>query len=152
MNVSFLDLIDLASEALGGKALETNDEFFAEMQNLLKVGEAVFIPGKYTENGKWMDGWESRRKRNVGPGNDHDWCIIQLGLPGIVRGLSIDTAHFTGNFPEYAAVDAIHSPTRPGPTANWTEILPRSRLQGGIKNLFPISENRPVTHLRLRIF
>jgi allantoicase len=152
MNVSFLELIDLASEALGGKALETNDDFFAEMQNLLKVGEAVFIPGKYTENGKWMDGWESRRKRGLGPGNDHDWCIVQLGLPGIVRGLSIDTAHFTGNFPEYAAVDAIFSQTRPGAGAAWKEILPKSRLQGGTKNLFPISENGPVTHLRLRIF
>ena len=80
-HIPFLDLIDLASEKVGGKALLTNDDFFAPKENLLQASPAVFIPGKYTEFGKWMDGWESRRKRNLAPGNDHDWCIIKLGLP-----------------------------------------------------------------------
>src|SRR5690348_2959277 len=81
--IPFLELIDLASEKVGGQALAASDDFFAGKENLLKAAPAVFIPDKYTEQGKWMDGWESRRKRNLGPGNDHDWCIIQLGLPGV---------------------------------------------------------------------
>lgn len=149
---AFLELIDLASEAVGGRALETSDDFFAPMSDLLKTAPAVFIPGKFTEFGKWMDGWESRRKRNIGPGNDHDWCIIELGLPGVIRGFNVDTAHFTGNYPEYCAIDAIESATQPKTDAAWVEILPKTRLQGGTENLFGIQNDRRWTHLRLRIF
>lgn len=149
--VSFQELIDLASEKVGGLALETNDDFFAPMANLLKAEPAVFIPGKYTEFGKWMDGWESRRKRNLGPGNDHDWCVLQLGLPGVIRGLNVDTAFFLGNYPEYCAVDACASEMKPDSTTHWTEILPKSRLAGGTENLFPIADTRRWTHLRLRM-
>jgi len=96
-------LVDLAAERLGGIALIANDEFFAAKENLLKPGRGVFIPDKFTERGKWMDGWESRRRRKPG----HDWCIIQLGLPGIIRTMDIDTNHFLGNHPPFASIDAI---------------------------------------------
>lgn len=56
--------------------------------------------GVFTSNGKWMDGWETRRKRIPG----HDWCIIKLGIPGLIKGLDIDTAYFTGNFPPKASI------------------------------------------------
>jgi allantoicase len=150
--VPFLDLIDLASSKVGGEALETNDDFFAPMSDMLKPEPAVFIPGKYTDKGKWMDGWESRRKRNIGPGNDHDWCIVKLGLPGVIRGVNIDTAHFLGNYPEYAALDACISDGKPTAQADWVEIIPKSRLRGGTENLFPVSSERRWTHVRLRIF
>ena len=92
-SVPFLALIDLASERLGGRAIAANDEFFAEKENLLKPGRGEFIDGKYTDHGKWMDGWETRRRRTPG----HDWCIIQLAFPGIVKGVDLDTNHFLGN-------------------------------------------------------
>ena len=98
----FPGLVDLASENVGGKAVVASDEFFAEKENLLKPGRGIFIPDKYTDRGKWMDGWESRRKRTPG----HDWCIIALGLPGVIKGLDIDTNHFLGNNPSYASLDA----------------------------------------------
>src|SRR5947207_6156096 len=94
-------LVDLAAARVGGIALLANDEFFAEKENLLKPGRGIFIPDKYTDDGKWMDGWESRRKREPG----HDFCIIQLGMSGIVRLLDIDTNFFMGNFPPHASVD-----------------------------------------------
>jgi allantoicase len=100
---SFTGLVDLAAERVGGKALLTTDDFFAEMQNLLKPGRGVYIVDKYTEQGKWMDGWESRRKRVPG----YDWCIIKLGMPGVIRGVDIDTNHFLGNHPPYASIDAL---------------------------------------------
>ena len=55
--------------------------------------------------GKWMDGWETRRKRIPG----HDWCIIKLGLPGRVCGIELDTSFFTGNFAPRASIQAIWS-------------------------------------------
>lgn len=153
VRVAFTELIDLAAEKVGGRTLIANDEFFAPKENLLKPGRGVFIPDRYTEHGKWMDGWETRRKR-VLPG--HDWCILQLGLPGVVRGVDIDTNHFLGNFPEYASVDAMAVEGTPSPEAlvegRWTEVLPRTRLQGGSRNLMPIASNERWTHLRLNIY
>ncbi|MFP2959861.1 allantoicase [Myxococcus sp. 1LA] len=152
LRIAFTELIDLAAENVGGQALLASDEFFAGKENLLKPGRGIFIPGKFTENGKWMDGWESRRKRVPG----HDWCILKLGLPGVVRGVDIDTNHFLGNFPEYASVDALEVEGSPTPealaAATWTPILPQLKLQGGTRNLFPIASDKRWTHLRLNIF
>src|SRR6266513_1172191 len=96
-------LVDLASARVGGTALLANDEFFAEKENLLKPGRGIFIPDKYTDRGKWMDGWETRRRRT--PGND--WCVVQLGLRGIIKHVDIDTNHFLGNHPPFASLDAV---------------------------------------------
>ena len=82
IHVGFTRLIDLASEKVGGRVLWANDDFFAEKENLLKPSRAVFIADKYTDKGKWMDGWETRRKRVPG----YDSCVIRLGLPGVIRG------------------------------------------------------------------
>jgi allantoicase len=135
-------LVDLASARLGGVALIANDEFFAEKENLLKPGRGIFIPDKFTESGKWMDGWETRRRRT--PGND--WCVIQLGLRGIIRKIDIDTNHFLGNHPPFTSVDAISEPNKfPTEAAaaeklSWSEILAKSPLNPGW------------THVRLNIF
>ena len=86
----FTRLVDLASERLGGRVLLASDEFFAPKENLLKATPPILIEGKYTSHGKWMDGWETRRRRTPG----YDWCIIRLGLPGFVRGVVVDTGHF----------------------------------------------------------
>ena len=88
-------LIDLAAARVGGRALAASDEFFAPRHNLLAAGSAVFTEGKYTDRGKWMDGWETRRRR--GPEGGYDWCIIRLGIPGAIRVVTVDTTHFRGN-------------------------------------------------------
>src|SRR2546430_17739508 len=92
-------LVDLAAARVGGVALLANDEFFAEKENLLKPGRGIFIADKYTDHGKWMDGWETRRRRTPG----HDWCVVQLGLRGIIKQVDIDTNHFLGNHPPFAS-------------------------------------------------
>ena len=150
---SFDTLVDLAAESVGGKALHATDDFFAGKENLLKPGRGVFFPGKYTENGKWMDGWESRRKRTPG----HDVCLIQLGLPGEIHGVDVDTNHFTGNYPEHASLEACEAPASAtveqllGNAFEWREALPVSKLQGGSRNLFEIAERRRTTHIKLHI-
>lgn len=147
---AFRGLVDLAAEQLGGRALYANDEFFAEKENLLKPGRGVFIEGKYTDRGKWMDGWESRRKRDL-PG--HDFCVIRLGVSGLARGVDIDTNHFLGNHPPYAALDGAFAPAAADPQAiEWTEILPRSPLKPGSQNFFALADIGPITHVRLRIY
>ena len=147
------DLIDLASESNGGRTLLASDEFFAPKENLLKPGRGEFISDKYTDRGKWMDGWESRRKRTAG----HDWCILRLGKPGVIKELDIDTNHFVGNFPSHASVDACQVPpfTALGEIMNevkWTEILSRVELQGDSHNQFAIHDDESFTHLRLNIY
>lgn len=147
----FTKLTDLASARLGGKALLCSDEFFAEKDNLLKPGRGIFIPDKYTDRGKWMDGWESRRKRT--PGND--WCIVQLATSGIIKGIDIDTNHFLGNHPPFASIDATyltHKENFDPDKVNWKEILPRSPLKPGSQNFFEIHSGEIYTHLRLNIF
>jgi allantoicase len=148
----FLDLPDLAAEGLGGAALLANDEFFAEKENLLKPHEAEWRDHVYTDRGKWMDGWETRRRREPG----HDWCVVRLGLPGAVRGVVVDTKWFRGNFPAEAALDgaALDGPLDLAELegARWIELVPRSPLQGDTRNLFPVTHGGRVTHVRLRIF
>src|SRR6267143_3190320 len=78
----FHELPDLVSERLGGSVLYATDDFFAEKENLIKPAAPVWKEHEYTDRGKWMDGWESRRKRTPG----HDFAIIRLGLRGDVRG------------------------------------------------------------------
>jgi allantoicase len=146
------DLIDLASERLGGSVLYANDDYFAEKENLLKPSKAVWKEHEYTDRGKWMDGWESRRKRVPG----YDFAIIRLGLRGVVRGVVVDTAFFRGNYPESCSIEGtatrVDAPVEALLNADWREILPRSPLQGDSENIFNIGGNDALTHLRLNIF
>lgn len=146
-------LIDLALESNGGRTLLASDDFFAPKENLLKPGRGVFIEDKYTDHGKWMDGWESRRKRTEG----NDWCILRLGVPGIISGVDIDTHHFVGNFPSHASVEACTMPEYSEldkiiETGKWIQILPKVELQGNSQNKFDISSDQSFTHLRLHIY
>jgi allantoicase len=149
---SFTSLPDLAAERLGGKALYCTDDFFAEKENLLKPGRGIFIPDKYTDRGKWMDGWESRRKREEG----HDWCVVELATSGIIRGVDIDTNHFLGNHPPFASLEAAMLNEREGTydfdNVEWKEILPRSPLEPGSHNFFEINVQQVFTHVRLHIY
>ena len=138
--MDFTELIDLVSERLGGTVLYANDEFFAPKENLLKASVPVFIEGKYTDLGKWMDGWESRRRRTPG----FDWCIVRLGLPGVIRGIVVDTSHFKGNYPESCSLEACAIDGLPttadliGDSVQWTEVLPTANLNGDSLNSFAI--------------
>ncbi len=127
---AFTHLIDLAAERFGGKVLWCTDDFFAEKENLIKPGKPIFIADKYTDRGKWMDGWESRRKRTEG----HDIAIIQLGAAGTITGFDVDTAHF-GNQPQACSIEACYAPNglpnENGDGAQWVEILPRTTLNPG---------------------
>ncbi|MGA8143541.1 MAG: allantoicase [Candidatus Acidiferrales bacterium] len=153
----FSHLVDLASRRLGGRVLEANDDFFAPKENLLKPSKPIFIDGKYTDRGKWMDGWETRRRRTPG----YDWCVIRLGLPGVIRGVVVDTSFFKGNFPEHFSLEACDLGSPPysaeksrlkSPKTNWIEIVSKTALEGDSRNSFSVANSGRFTHLRLKIY
>jgi allantoicase len=146
----FKELVDLASERLGGSVLYATDDFFAEKENLLKQAAPVWKEHEYTDRGKWMDGWESRRKRVPG----HDYAIVRLGAPGVIRGVVVDTAFFRGNYPSHCSIEATFTAAEALPEAltDWVEILPKSELKGDSKNELAIQSPYAFTHLRFHIY
>jgi len=151
----FTKLPNLASERFGSAVIVANDEFFAPKEGLIKASAPEWREGVYNERGKWMDGWETRRRREPG----YDWAILRLGLPGRVRGVVIDTSFFTGNYPERASIDACALEGVPsaemltGSDVEWWSLLAPANLRGNAANPFTIdSLDRRVTHLRLNIF
>jgi allantoicase len=156
--MEFTELIDLASEKLGGAVLYANDDFFAAKDNLIKTHAPVWIEGKYTDDGKWMDGWETRRRRSPRLDEGFDWCIVRLGAPGRVQGIVVDTSHFRGNYPSQCSIDACAAngsadvDSLLDEQTTWTEILSVSQLSGNAENKFLIEHNQRVTHLKLKIY
>ena len=144
--------VDLASERVGGETLSCSDDFFAEMENLLKSGRGIFIDDKYTERGKWMDGWESRRSYGRDNGREFDWCIVRLGISGVIRGFDIDTNYFRGNAPQTVSVEACVSLEEPDENTLWHTVLAKSEVAAHSQNIFEISNSQSWTHLRLNMF
>uniref|UniRef100_A0A4W4F8C3 Allantoate amidinohydrolase n=1 Tax=Electrophorus electricus TaxID=8005 RepID=A0A4W4F8C3_ELEEL len=168
----FLQFNNLACETAGGKVIFATDEWFAPAQNLLKRGPPEFLASAFTAFGKWMDGWETRRKRIPG----HDWCIVQLGVPGVIHGFDVDTSFFTGNYAPSISIQALYLPSlvlegdRTGMAAsgvqfeaiaqlhseNWEELIPESALKPGYSdschNYFSVSFPHRVSHIRLNMY
>jgi len=151
----FTKLPNLAGERCGAAVLAANDEFFAPKEGLIKASAPEWREGVYTERGKWMDGWETRRRREPG----YDWAIVRLGLPGRIHGVVIDTSFFTGNYPERASIDAAALTGTPsvesltGNSVEWWPLLSPVDLRGNTANSFVVeSPDRRVTHVRLNIF
>jgi allantoicase len=151
---AFTKYTDLAAERLGGKVLYATDDFFAEKENLIKPGRGIFIADKYTDRGKWMDGWESRRKRTPG----HDWCVVQLATTGMIHGFDIDTNFFLGNHPPFASVEGLlidedqEVSDWSDENLPWKEILSRSPLDPGSQNFYSCNDENIYSHIRLHIY
>jgi allantoicase len=145
-------LPDLASRLLGGGVVGCNDEFFAPADSLVAAHEPSFTPQTFGAKGQVYDGWETRRRRTPG----QDWAIVRLGAPGIVHGVVIDTAWFTGNYPPFASVDGSEIAGYPGlpelVDAAWRPLVPRSALEGNQRNLFVVDQRVRCTHVRLTIY
>jgi len=140
--------INLASDRLGAEAIFATDDFFADKQRLLSDADPVFIDGKFDEHGKWMDGWESRRKRIAG----HDYCIIKLARSGFIHGVVIDTSHFTGNYPPEVSLEGCYSETPPNEQSEWQSILDKSAINGNDIKAFEVDGSNLYTHVRFHIY
>lgn len=143
------DYANLASPRMGAVAVRASDEFFAAKERMLQDGAAVFLPEAFDDNGKWMDGWETRRRR--GPGSD--WCVIRLGVPGIVKGVNVDTSHFTGNYPPACSLEGCFSEMEPAAdSADWRPLLAVTELGPSAHHFRAVTAEEPVNWLRLQIF
>ncbi|HCT77161.1 MAG TPA: allantoicase [Micromonosporaceae bacterium] len=147
----FTTLPDLASRAVGGAVLAVNDEAFCAAEHLINPRPPVFSPKTFDHNGQIYDGWETRRRREPG----HDWVIVRLGAPGIVRGIVVDTAFFIGNYPPHCTVSAARVDGYPSPAelseVQWTPLLEFEPLKGDTANHFAVNDERTYTHVRLAI-
>ncbi|WP_405712704.1 MULTISPECIES: allantoicase [unclassified Streptomyces] len=160
-DLPFTELVDLADRRLGAGVIAANDEFFAQRENLLLRERAVFDPEHFGHKGKIMDGWETRRRRGADAEHpfpapeEHDWALIRLGAPGIIRGIVVDTAHFRGNYPQRVSIQAIAVAGSPSPEelladdVKWEEIVPPTPVRGHAANGFEITGGRRCTHIRL---
>ncbi len=140
--------VNLAETRLGAQAIHASDDFFAAKERMLDSNEPVLIADKFDDHGKWMDGWESRRRRDKG----HDYCVIRLAKPGSIAAIDVDTRFFTGNYPPEVSVDVCNSNDDALDEIQWQEVLTNSTLQGDSHNLFEISDERIWSHLRLNIY
>ena len=147
--------VNLLSARLGAAAIWTTDDFFAPLSRMLQDEPAKWAEGLYDDNGKWMDGWESRRKRTPG----HDVAVVKLAMPGRIAGFDVDTSYFTGNYPPHCSIEAAYSELGdPDPLNDdlWTEILAKSPLGPSAHHFFEVHEvaanDRVWTHLRMHIF
>jgi allantoicase len=149
---AFTELTDLASRALAAGVIAANDELFALRENLINPWEPAFDPSDFGHKGKVYDGWETRRRREPG----HDWAIVRLGTPGVVRGVVVDTAWFKGNYPPFVSVEAVnvdgYPPVDELLEAEWTPLVPRSDCRGDAKNYYAVDDERCWTHVRLCIY
>ena len=148
----FTTLPDLASRRLGGGVVSANDELFAERENLIKPEEPSFETYTFGPKGQVYDGWETRRRREPG----FDWAVVRLGLPGVVRGVVVDTAFFKGNFPPEVSVDGCGVEGYPSPAelehAEWLPLVPRRAVLGDVRNPFAVEVDLRVTHVRLCLY
>jgi allantoicase len=142
------DYVNLASPLLGAEAVLASDEFFAAKERVLNDAPAVFLPEAFDDHGKWMDGWETRRRRNGG----NDWLMIRLGVPGVVKGVDIDTSHFTGNYPPAASIEALYSDQTPDPNGRWRPLVRTIPLSPSQHHYASVSDVDPVNWLKLSIF
>lgn len=157
----FTRLADLADRRLGASVIAANDEFFAQRENLLVPGRAEFDPEHFGHKGKIMDGWETRRRRGASTehpwptAEDHDWALVRLGAPGVVRGIVVDTAHFRGNYPQAVSIEGACVPGFPSPQellgdgVKWTTLVPRTPVGGHAANGFEVTVEQRFTHLRV---
>ena len=141
-------LVNLASPKMGTKILSVSDEFFGEAIRMLSDKEPVFIEDKFDEHGKWMDGWESKRRRDGG----NDWVIIKLGSPGVISTIEVDTSYFTGNFPPFFSLEGCYSSEIPNDDDDWILLKTKTSLIGDKKNNFDIKSTKTVNYIRLQIF
>ena len=154
--MDYKDQIDIASSDQGSKVIYCSDEFFADSSRMLQANDPVWIEGKYDENGKWMDGWESRRRRD----GKNDFCFIRLGSPSIINNFDIDTTHFTGNFAPGISILGCYVPggttddrvVDGSAVSEWFDLLAQENLEGDSHNLFSCKSTQPLTHLKITLY
>ena len=141
-------MINLADPRYGTKIIFKTDDFFASANRILKPNPPIFKEGIFDKHGKWMDGWETRRRRRKG----FDYLIIKIGKPGKIFNVDIDTSYFNGNQPTHASLLACYSNKKPNNKTRWIKILDKKKLRPNKNHNFKIKNKSIFTHIKLNIF
>ena len=141
-------MINLAEPRLGSKVIFKTDDFFASSNRIINPHPPIFKEGVFDKHGKWMDGWETRRRRGKG----FDYLIIKLGRPGKIFSVDIDTTYFFGNHPTHASLQACCSYKRPSNKSKWITILNKKKLGPDKSHNFNIKNKFTFTHIKLNIY
>jgi len=141
-------MINLAEPRLGSKVIFKTDDFFASANRIISPNPPIFKEGVFDRHGKWMDGWETRRRRKKG----FDYVIVKLGRPGKIFNADIDTTHFSGNQPMQASLEACHSKKNPNNKSRWITILSKKKLGPNKNHNFKIKNKSIFTHIKLNIY
>ena len=141
-------LIDLAQPRLGTKVIYKTDDFFASANRIISPTEPVFKVGVFDKHGKWMDGWESRRKRTAG----HDYIIIKLGKPGTIKKVDVDTSHFNGNQPAMISIEGANSNSNKINQLKWQPLLSEKKTKANSHHYFTVNSDKVFTHIKFNIF
>ena len=141
-------LIDLAQPRLGTKVIFKTDDFFAPANRIINPMEPIFKEGIFDKNGKWMDGWETRRKRTHG----HDFIILKLGKPGLIKKIDVNTSYFNGNQPSMVSIEGANSNSNKIEKFKWISILSKKKVKANSHHFFSVKKNKVFTHIRFNIF
>jgi allantoicase len=141
-------LIDLAQPRLGTKVIFKTDDFFASANRIINPLPAIFKDGLFDKNGKWMDGWESRRKRTKG----HDYIILRLGKPGSIKKVDVDTSHFNGNQPAMISIEGTNSSSNKISQLKWEPLLSKKKTRANSHHFFTVNSKKNITHIKFNIF
>jgi len=141
-------MINLADPRLGSKVIFKTDDFFASASRIINPNQPIFKDGVFDKHGKWMDGWETRRRRGKG----FDYLIIKLGKPGRIFSVDIDTTHFSGNQPMYASLEACQSNKKLNSNSKWIKILNNKKLGPNKNHKFSIKNKSIFTHVKFNIY
>tara|TARA_Y100000590_G_scaffold469042_1_gene654591 strand:+ start:3514 stop:4503 length:990 start_codon:yes stop_codon:yes gene_type:complete len=150
MNKKFVikNNIDLANPILGTKIHSFSDEFFAAAKRVINPSPPIFKENFFDNHGKWMDGWETRRRRSKG----NDYIVIKLGKPGKINLIDIDTSFFNGNQPEYAEIEGCFTKNNNLKNIKWRKITKRKKIKPNTRNFFKTISSLTYTHIRLNIY
>jgi len=142
-------LINLAQSRLGTKIVYKTDDFFAPAKRIIDPWPPVFKEGVFDKHGKWMDGWETRRKRNKG----YDYLILKLGRPGKIYKVDIDTSYFNGNQPSKVSLEACFTKNKvPNKNFKWVNILNKKSTKPNSHHFFSIKNKSTFTHIKFNIY
>ena len=141
-------MINLADPRIGSKIIFKTDDFFAAAHRILKTDIPVFKDGLFDKHGKWMDGWETRRRRSKG----YDYLVLKLGKPGKIFDIDIDTSHFNGNQPTHASLEGCFSRSKPNKKTKWTRLLGKKKLGPNKNHNFKSQNKSTFNYIRLNIF
>ncbi|KMO68289.1 allantoicase [Mycolicibacterium obuense] len=96
--------VEVSGLEQGGRVEWSSDSFYSDACALIR-------PDRPRTMG---DGWETRRRRDVGP-ETHDAVLISFGFPADLRRLEIDTSWFVFNASlEVSVLGSRHRPDRNG--------------------------------------